>query len=120
MDYQIKPLLSKLSGQTLIELCNEKMVCAARDLAEFTKRRLNANYIVALALKCEEFEKRLGPGPAPQNGSDILDLENDIRNALVDICETGKSIWPPHSKKFQDYLLPRSLYENLPGSSNVA
>ena len=120
MDSHVKPLLSKLNGRQLIELCNEKMVCAARDLAEFTKRGLNANFIVSLALKCEEFEKKMTKAATSASAGLMMEQEDEIRDALVQICETGKSIWPSHSPKYHDYLLPAHLYESLRGSSNVA
>ncbi|MEM6260956.1 MAG: hypothetical protein AAGI38_00505 [Bacteroidota bacterium] len=103
MKSQARPLLSQLRGQKLLAVCNHKMICAARDLAEFTKFGLNANYIVSIALKCEEYGKNLHNSMQP-TGSDILyRLEEEIQEAITEICETGATIWQNYPKKRRDY-----------------
>ena len=124
MEISVQPWVSQLSRKELATLCNEKMICAARDLAEFTSHGLNANYIVSLALKCEQFEKQLGKPHASSN-NDLFNLETELRNAVVEIMNAGKRIWRNHPSKIQDYQPPARLLNGLPKtvrstSSNVA
>ena len=103
MESQVKPLFSGMGRRELIRICNEKMVCAARDLAEFTKNGINASFIVALAHKCDSFENRLDQEQQlPEN----QDVEWEIKDALKHICEMGQQIWSNNPMKSQDYLLP--------------
>ena len=60
-----KLLRPRVNRSDLVKLCNEKMICAARDLAEFTKNGLNASFIVALAHKCEHFESLVSQQAIP-------------------------------------------------------
>lgn len=106
MDLSVQPWVSQLSMRELVTVCNEKMVCAARDLAEFTKAGFHATDIVSLATKCEQFEKQLGQ---PTATSELLRLAAEIRSALVDICKAGLNIWQGNMKRRQDYLLPARL-----------
>lgn len=110
MDFSVQPWVSQLSMRELVTICNEKMVCAARDLAEFTKAGIHATDIVTLATKCEAFEKQLGQ-PASAAASELLRLAAEIRSALVDICKTGLSIWQSNMKRRQDYFLPTRLVD---------
>ena len=125
MKSQVKPLRS-LSRQELVAMCNEVMVCAARDLAEFTKKGLFASEIVSLALKCEEFEQVSSLPGTPVPTAQSHSLENEIRKGLLKICEIGRSIWQRQSPKYQDYLIPAHIHEGLASastpstSSNVA
>jgi len=108
MDLSVQPWVSQLSMRELVTLCNEKMVCAARDLAEFTKAGIHATDIVTLAVKCEAFEKQLGQ-TASAATSELLSLAAEIRSALVDICKAGLNIWKSNMKRRQDYQLPARL-----------
>jgi hypothetical protein len=103
MEPQVKPLFSGIGGRELIRICNEKMVCAARDLAEFTKNGINASFIVSLAHKCDSFEDRLEQIQQP---TEIHDMEWEIKDSLKQICELGQAIWSHHPGKSQDYRLP--------------
>jgi len=105
MESHVKQLLSRLSSRDLLRLCNEKMVCAARDLAEFTKNGINASFIVALAHKCEVFEEALADVPLPDEGSDKRQVKEEIQEAVSRICETGKEIWSGDPSKYQDYVI---------------
>jgi len=90
MKYSVKTLVNELSPKDLLSLCNEKMLCAARDLAEFTKYGLNANFIVSLAHKCEEYEKIISqPG---RDHRDYSRLETELKEALEKICKYGRNI----------------------------
>ncbi|MEM7654507.1 MAG: hypothetical protein AAF399_00130 [Bacteroidota bacterium] len=103
MESQVKPLFSGMGRRELIRICNEKMVCAARDLAEFTKNGINASFIVALAHKCDSFEDRLDQ---EQQLAGNQDIEWEIKDALKHICELGQQIWSSNPIKSKDYLLP--------------
>ena len=120
MNSQVKPLRLKLSRQELVNLCKDVMVSAAQDLAYFTQEGIYANKIVALALKCEEFEKLLQNSAQPSQASQFKRLEKEIRMSLVEICDMGKRIWANNPEKFKDYVLPGDFNENYPGSTNVA
>lgn len=102
MNSPVKPLLSKLSRQELVRLCNEKMVCAARDLAEFTKNGINASFIVALAHKCEDLEASMQQSPVQ---SEMGRAEREIKEAVSKICEMGRRIWSNDPTKYNDYVL---------------
>lgn len=99
MDSNVKPLHSRLGRHELIRLCNEKMVCAARDLAEFTKNGINASFIVALAHKCEHYEVEL------TEQQEAGQIENEIRDALQRICDLGRRIWSNDPMKYNDYVI---------------
>lgn len=105
MKSQIKRKLFGLTRKELIKLCNEKLVCAARDLAEFTKNGINANFIVALAHKCELYESTLEQGSPFQHSSDSKKIEQEIQDSIGTICELGKKIWSDNPSKYQDYNL---------------
>ncbi|WNJ16331.1 hypothetical protein [Pontibacter sp. G13] len=99
-----KPLFSRMSARELIFLCNEKMTCAARDLAEFTKNGINASFIVALAHKCEEFEDQLEDHPKMQE-TQHLEMVAEIEAGIQQICDTGKIIWSQNPSRLQDYVI---------------
>lgn len=105
MESHVKQLLSKLSSRDLLRLCNEKMVCAARDLAEFTKNGINASFIVALAHKCEVFEEALADTPLQEEAGDKRQVKEEIQEAVSRICETGREIWSRDPSKYRDYVI---------------
>ena len=105
MKSQSKPLLFRIKGRDLVSICNEKMICAARDLAEFTKNGINASFIVALAHKCENFESSLDPRFMRQQQADFGQAEHEIRESLIKICELGRRIWSNNPSKYQDYVI---------------
>jgi len=108
MKYSVKTLVNELSPKDLLSLCNEKMLCAARDLAEFTKYGLNANFIVSLAHKCEEYEKIISqPG---RDHRDYSRLETELKEALEKICKTGRQIWAQYPSKYDNYVIYRPFY----------
>ena len=101
-----KRLLARLNGRELVRLCNDKMVCAARDLAEFTKNGINASFIVALAHKCEHLEDSLKPsGHQFQIQESSNDTEHEIKEAVNRICELGRRIWSDDPNKDNDYVI---------------
>ncbi|MEM6767588.1 MAG: hypothetical protein AAF824_17365 [Bacteroidota bacterium] len=121
MESQVKPLIAKLSSQQLLSICNEKMISAARDLAEFTKHGIHADFIVALAYKCENLEKILGESFSNQDPKKIRDLEQEIIHGLTKICETAKKIWKHVPHKYKPYSLSaQSLYPRNNNAANVA
>ena len=108
MKSQIKRKLFGLSRKELIQFCNEKLVCAARDLAEFTKNGINANFIVALAHKCELYESTLDTSSPLQQSTDSKKIEQEIKDSISAICELGRRIWSENPSKFRDYSLVSS------------
>ncbi len=109
MKYSVKTLINELSPKDLLMLCNEKVLCAARDLAEFTKHGLNANFIVSLAHKCEEYESILSQS-SEQEYNDYKRLEAELRDALEKICKTGRQIWAQTPSKYNNYIIYRPFY----------
>ncbi len=110
MKPQVKPLVSTISPYQLCKVCNEKMIAAAKDLAEFTKHGINANFIVALAHKCEEFEKMLSRSLSRQDPRELKHLEIELISGLSKICEIGKRIWKHVPRKQSMYYLPEFSY----------
>ena len=108
MKSQMKSRLKKLNRQELISLCNEKLICAARDLAEFTKNGINASFIVALAHKCEHFEQNQKT-PASKQAESDRGIEKEIMDAVSRICELGRKIWSQNPERYNDYLIPVSI-----------
>lgn len=106
MKPKVKPLVSRLNSYQLCFLCNEKMIAAARDLAEFTKHGINANFIVTLAHKCEKFEKMLNKSLTRQDRHEMQSLEKEILLGLSKICEIGKRIWQHVPRKLSLYHVP--------------
>jgi hypothetical protein len=104
-----KPFFWRVTRTEFIQLCNEKLTCAARDLAEFTKNGINAGYIVALAHKCEDLEysiiqaERQGAEPRQEH------IEEEIRDAIGRICEVGRTIFESEPSKYHDYLMPQAI-----------
>ncbi|MEZ4828297.1 MAG: hypothetical protein R3C61_18710 [Bacteroidia bacterium] len=105
MKTSVKPFLSKLSRKDLLRLCNEKMVCAARDLAEFTKNGINASFIVALAHKCEDLEATIEQPFTVYNFQETQSTEREIKEAMSMICDMGRRIWSNNPSKYNDYLI---------------
>ena len=105
MEQNKNNLISQLSPKDLVLLCNEKIVCAARDLAEFTKHGITANFIVSLAHKCEEFENQLSQAESDKSLS--ITLERELREALNHICHLGKKIWASTPQKYNNYVIYR-------------
>ena len=106
MESHVKPLLSRVGRKELIRICNEKMVCAARDLAEFTQNGINASFIVALAHKCDTYEDRLNQSTPTAAQPEEQEIEMEIKNSLHSICELGRRIWSNNPMKYRDYLIP--------------
>ena len=105
MNTKTKHLLFLPRRRALVQTCNEILVKAARDLAEFTKHGLNANFIVSLAHKCEQLEALIKQ-PIPRfNKAELHRMEQEIWEAMVEICETGKRIWNHEPSKYRDYVL---------------
>lgn len=100
-----KQQLSRFNGRELVRLCNDKLICAARDLAEFTKNGINASFIVALAHKCEHLEDSLNPASPQPNQSQPLATESEIKDAVDRICELGRRIWSNDPNKYSDYVI---------------
>ncbi|MEM9987840.1 MAG: hypothetical protein AAF804_22340, partial [Bacteroidota bacterium] len=88
MKSNAKPRGPWFTRRELIGICNEKLVCAARDLAEFTKNGINASYIVALAHKCEDLEEAIDQPQSSQSNH----VEDEITLAIHQICEMGRKI----------------------------
>lgn len=106
MKPKVKPLVSRLNPYQLCCLCNEKMIAAARDLAEFTKHGINANFIVSLAHKCEKFENMLNESLGRQDRYEMQHLERELLLGLSKICEIGKRIWQHVPRKHSVYHVP--------------
>jgi len=101
-----KPHPSWLSRSEFIRICNEKLICAARDLAEFTKNGITASYIVALAHKCEHYEDSLNePQKGGQGMQHHLQTEEELSEAVAQICEMGRKIWSRNPGKYSDYVI---------------
>ncbi|MDX2282614.1 MAG: hypothetical protein NW241_00570 [Bacteroidia bacterium] len=94
--------VARLSGRELVRLCNEKLVCAARDLAEFTQNGINANFIVSLALKCETLEAMQ---QQTQGQHTVQPLEQELQEAVSRICDVGQQIWSDNPVKRRDYAV---------------
>lgn len=89
----------------LIRICNEKLVCAARDLAEFTKNGITASYIVALAHKCEHYEDALNQPQGDKHLLQACQTEEEISHAVEQICAMGRQIWSHDPAKYSDYVI---------------
>lgn len=127
MKSQTRSRLLQLNRKELVLLCNEKLVCAARDLAEFTKNGINASFIVALAHKCELVESNMDHQQAQSlslyTPHETKRTESEIREGLVRICELGSRIWSKNPKKRKDYRLSLTAQTTSlvdPGSAHVA
>ncbi|MEO0898504.1 MAG: hypothetical protein AAFY71_18975 [Bacteroidota bacterium] len=105
MELQAKSPQSRLSGHDLVSFCKEKLTCAARDLAEFTKNGINAGFIVALAYKCDNLEEHLETPGQPNTILEAQDVEIEVRIAVEKICDTGRKIFNERSRKYQDYVI---------------
>ena len=118
MKPHVKPRLPKLSRKELVQLCNEKMVCAARDLAEFTKNGLNASFIVALAHKCENLEESLNQQSFREQSHpfEVSNAEREIKDAVKRICDIGRRIWSNNPTKYNDYIIT-APHHNQPSNN---
>ncbi|RMG25994.1 MAG: hypothetical protein D6730_09865 [Bacteroidetes bacterium] len=96
-------MLSSLSQHELVQFCNEKLVCAARDLAEFTKRGIHASHIVDLAHQCEQLEHMLHQPKRLYKQADVKALEKELVSSTLKLCETGRNIWKHDKSKYKDY-----------------
>jgi hypothetical protein len=92
--------LQNLHGAELVKICNDKMECAARDLADFTQNGIHASYIVSLAYKCESLENALQDRQEGRRA-----IEREIMEGLQRICETGKRIFSNNPRKYKDYVI---------------
>ncbi len=100
---------SRLNHREFLQLCNEKLTCAARDLAEFTKNGITAGYIVALAHKCEDLESSLAHSQQRDTNRESDFAEQEIQEAIDRICTLGRTIFSSEPSKYQDYLMPQAL-----------
>lgn len=107
MNSHPKHLLSRSYRRELVSTCNDLLVKAARDLAEFTKHGLNANFIVSLAHKCEHLEKMIEQPRPLFNRNELTQTEMEIRDAILRICELGRKIWNNDPQKYKDYTVSR-------------
>ncbi len=105
MESKAISFLSRLRGHELVQFCNEKLVCAARDLAEFTKRGIDANFIVSLAHKCDDLEETIQAAYQGRPAGTTLSQEREIQHAMKQICETGRQIWQVNSSRYKDYVI---------------
>lgn len=105
MDSKATSFFSRLNGLELVRFCNEKLVCAARDLAEFTQRGIDANFIVSLAHKCDELEETVQTAYHGQPSAAAYSTEREIQLAMDQICETGRQIWLQNPSKYNDYVI---------------
>lgn len=120
MNAHPKHLLSRPYRQELINMCNDLLIKAARDLAEFTKHGLNAHFIVSLAHKCEHLENMLKHPKTLFNRAELTQTETEIQAAILRICETGRKIWNNNPKKYRDYVLvPVQHIDIEPGSGSI-
>lgn len=106
MNNRGKPSSIGSNARELIRVCNEKMVCAARDLAKFTKAGINASFIVALAHKCEALEDTLNQPIQSKEGEQTYQTAQEIQEAVEEICDMGRKIWFDNPRRYQDYVLP--------------
>ena len=106
MKPQAKPYVSFIGRNELIRVCNEKLICAARDLAELTKHGFNATNVVSLATKCEMFEKLMSQSQqvVRNQTADLRQMEQEIWETLYKLCEIGKSIWN-NTPKYDQYVI---------------
>ncbi|MCI4666708.1 MAG: hypothetical protein MRZ79_01005 [Bacteroidia bacterium] len=89
----------------LVNFCKNTLVCAARDLAEFTRNGINAGFIVALAYKCDSLEATLDQTALSNSGNGTETVENEVREAVNQICETGRKIFNQEPTKYRDYVI---------------
>ena len=120
MNSHPKHLLSRSHRHELVTLCNDLLVKAARDLAEFTKHGLNADFIVSLAHKCESLENMLRQPMPLFSGTELTQTEKEIRDAVIRICDTGRAIWNNNPRKYRDYTVTHmQLISFQPGPGSI-
>lgn len=88
----------------LATLGNEILVNAAIDLAVFTPTGINADYIGEIAEQCE----MLGRSMSNMAGTDLHTVAEEVRQALVKICATGKQLWAATPRRIA-YEIPEGL-----------
>lgn len=112
-----KKMLTNINYADFIELVNEKLVYAARDLAEFTKKGIYAHHIVDLAQKCEDFENHISQPFQARAKASFQGLRQDLFDAVMDICDMGREIWPSSHPKYKDYVISLKQLNINPYSS---
>lgn len=105
MNLHAKSPSVKSSRHDLVNFCKNTLVCAARDLAEFTRNGINAGFIVALAYKCDSLEATLDHVPMSGPASNNEEVEKEVREAVNQICETGRKIFDKEPTKYRDYVI---------------
>jgi len=105
MNLQAKSPNVGLNRHDLVNFCKSTLVCAARDLAEFTRNGINAGFIVALAYKCDSLEATLSDAQPVEKADSPEDVEQEVREAVNQICETGRKIFTQESPKYRDYVI---------------
>lgn len=115
----MKLLISKLSTRELIRVCNQKLISAARDLAEFTKRGINANFIVSLAHRCEDLESLIEQPFASKKFHELRKLEESIVSDLAKMCDMGMRIWGHMPHKFNEYRVEIPL-DSPTGNTSIS
>lgn len=102
-------------GLDLVRICNEKITCAARDLAEFTKNGINAGFIVSLAHKCEDLAKTLEEDPqAKRPLLSETDMANEVWTSVNEICAKGRQIFRNQPTKYHDYVISLTTEDQPP------
>jgi len=96
-----------LDLRELVRNGNEKLVAAAIDLAVFTPTGINADYIGHIAEKCENLELAL----RKHTSQDIMPVAEEVRQAIVTICETGKRLWASNTVRARRYELPAVFFD---------
>lgn len=117
MKTQSKHLFFRERGLELVRICNEKMACAARDLAEFTKNGINAGFIVALAYKCEDLAQEL-ENEKKSNKALTVDgqMAAEVWQSVNQLCDTGRKIFQNQPSKYKDYVIPVTEQNGSPFS----
>lgn len=98
-----QPALSLLE---IARIGNEKLLAAAIDLAIFTPTGINADKIGMWAHRCEKLEKANAPTP------ELLAIAEDVRKAIILVCEVGRSLWATSNRRFL-FDLPEAFAQPL-------
>ncbi len=102
-------------GLEFIRLCNDKITCAARDLAEFTKNGINAGFIVSLAHKCEDLAKTMENEPDFRRDALVEGaMVEEVWKSVNEICEKGRQIFRHQPAKYNDYVIIASEESHSP------
>jgi hypothetical protein len=89
----------------LATLGHEILVNAAIDLAVFTPAGIHADFIGEIAEQCE----MLGRSLSAQTETDLHTVAEEVRQALVQICYTGKKLWHATPRRIA-YEIPEGLH----------